>query len=105
MRGRRVTARFAVIFAARRAALHVHDLAIAESEHLEALMSNAVGAQPPGGADDLVSADPCELGPDFDPSLAPLLDLKRQDLTGLVGAVSDRRPFPPQEAMRDAAPL
>ena len=45
------------------------------------------------------------LGLHFDPTLAPLLDLKRQDLTGLVGAVSDRRPFPPQQAMRDAAPL
>jgi hypothetical protein len=85
--------------------LHVYDLAIAESEHLEALMPTTVGAHPLGGADELVIADLRERRLDFDPSLAPFFDLKRQDLTGLVGAVSDRRPLPPQEAMWDAAPL
>lgn len=46
-----------------------------------------------------------ELRLDLDPSLAPLPNLEPQDLTGLVGAVSDRRLLPPQEPVRDAAPL
>ena len=68
-------------------------------------MSNTVGAHPLGGADELVIADLRKRRLDFDPSLAPLLDLKRQDLTGLLWAVSDRAPFPPQEAVRHAPPL
>src|SRR5260370_36956562 len=41
----------------------------------------------------------------LDPAAAALLDLEGQDLTGLVRAVSDGRLFPPQVAVRDAAPL
>ena len=91
--------------AARRAALHVDDLAVAEREHLVALLAAAVGAEPLGGADDLVVADLGEFGLDGDAVLAAFADLEGQDLTGLVRAVSGRRALPPQVAVRDAAPL
>ena len=91
-------------FAAGGAALHVDDLAVAEREDLEAFVAPAIGSKPLRRADDLV-ADLGELRLHGDPSLAPLVDLKVQDLTGLIGTVSNRCALPPQMAVRDAAPL
>ena len=76
-------------FAAGGAALHVDDLAVPQCQHLVALLAATVG----------------ELRLDLDPAAASLFDLEGQDLTGLVRAVSDGRLFPPQMAVRDAAPL
>jgi len=56
--------------AARHATFHVYDLAVANGQHLEALMAYTVGTRPLGGADELVVADLCDLGLDVDPSLA-----------------------------------
>ena len=88
-----------------RAALHVDDLAVSEREHLEALLPHSGLVHPSGGADDEVVGDSGELGLDVDSAVASFADLEGQDLTGLVGAVSGRRPFPPQVAVWDAAPL
>ena len=87
------------------AALHVDDLAVAKCEHLETFVVAAVGAEPLGGADDLVVADLGEFGLDGDAALAAFADLEGQDLTGLVRAVSGRRALPPQVPVRDTAPL
>jgi len=46
-----------------------------------------------------------ELGLRLDPSSALFLYLESQDLTGLVGTASGGRAFPPEVAVRDAAPL
>ncbi len=54
---------------------------------------------------DHLVADSGELGPDVDSPVAAFADLEGQDLTGLVGAVSGRCAFPPEVAMRDAAPI
>ena len=70
--------------------MHVEDLAVAERQDLEALPASTVIAQPARGADDLVVADLREVGLDPDSPPAALPDLELQDLTGLVGAVSDR---------------
>lgn len=86
------------------AALHVDDLPVAQGQHLIALDSRAAGLPPLRRSDDLV-ADLRELGLHLDPPVAALLDLKLENLTGLVGTVSDRRRLPPQMAVRDAAPL
>ena len=74
--------------------MHIDDLAVAEPEHLVALLAAAAGAEPVGGADDLVVADLGELGLDGDPALAAFADLEGQDLTGLVGVDSGGRPLP-----------
>jgi hypothetical protein len=92
-------------FAAGGAALHVDDLPVAECQDLEALVASSIRFQPLGRADDLVGADLGELRLNLDPALAPLLDLERQDLTGLLGAVSGGRSLPPEMAVRDATPL
>ena len=87
------------------AALHVDDLSVTHGQHLIPLDSAAAaGDEPPRRADDLV-ADLRELGLHLDLPLASLLDLKLENLTGLVGAVSCRRAFPPQMPVRDTAPL
>lgn len=88
-----------------RAALYVDDLAVPEREHLEALLARARVVDPLGRADDDVVADSGELGLDVDSSAAAFVDLEGQDLTGLVGAVSGGCAFPPEVAVRDAAPL
>jgi hypothetical protein len=88
-----------------RAALHVDDLAVSESQHLEALLPPAALVHPLGRADDHVVANACEVGPDVESTVAALADLGGQDLTGLVWAVSGRCALPPQVAVRDAAPL
>jgi hypothetical protein len=92
-------------FAAGGAALHVDDLPVAECQDLETLLASSIGSEPLGRADDLVGADLSEPGLNLDASLAALLDLELQDLTGLVGAASGRRLLPPEVAMRNAAPL
>jgi hypothetical protein len=87
------------------AALHVDDLAVSECEHLEALLARARLVHPSGGADDDVVAGSGELRLDVDSTVSSFADLEGQDLTGLVGAVSGRRAFPPKAAVWDAAPL
>lgn len=84
--------------------MHVDDFVVADREDLEAFVATSVGGEPLGRADDLV-AYLCELGLDFDASLAALGDLEHQDLTGLVGAVSGWGVLPPEVAVREAAPL
>jgi hypothetical protein len=87
-------------------ALHVNDLSVTHGQHLIPLDSTAAsGDEPPRRADDLVVADASELGLYLDPPLALLLDLKLENRTGLIGAASRRRAFPPQMPVRDAAPL
>lgn len=88
-----------------RAVLDVDDLAVAQSEHLVALLAAAVSAEPVGGADDLLVADESKSRLGDDRALGPLADLESQDLTGLVRSVSGRCPFPPQMPMRHATPL
>lgn len=92
-------------FASGGAALHVHDLSVAERDHLEALLAAAVRAEPSRGPDDDVGSDLFELRLHFDPPLSPFLYLKSQDLTGLVRTASGGRAFPPEVTVRDAAPL
>jgi len=46
-----------------------------------------------------------ELRLHLESSLAPLLDLELQDLTGLDWAASGRCPFPPEVAVRHTAPF
>jgi len=92
-------------FAAGGAALHVDDLPVAECEDLEALMASSIRSEPLGRADDLVVADPGELGLNLDPALAALLDLELQDLTGLVHAVTSGSVLPPEVPVRNATPL
>jgi Phosphotransferase enzyme family len=60
--------------------------------------------KPGSRADDLV-ADLPELRLHLGPSLASLLNLEPQDLTGLVGTASSRGAFPPQVTMRNTAPF
>ena len=72
---------------------------------MEALVAASVGVEPGARADDLVLADLLELRLYFDAALTALLYLELQDLTGLVRAASGWRSFPPQVAVRDAAPL
>jgi len=84
--------------------LHVHDHPVPNRQHLKALVPAAVGAKPLRRTDDLVP-DLREVGLDVEPPLASPLNLERQDRTGLVWAVSDRRPLPPQTATRHAPPL
>lgn len=91
--------------AAGRAALHVDDLAVTEREHLKALLPRAGLVHPQRGADDHVVADSGEFGLHVDSPGAAFVDLEGQDLTGLVGPVSGRRPLPPQMATGDAAPF
>jgi len=87
------------------AALHINDLPVTHGQHLISLDSTAAASdEPPRRTDDLV-ADLRELGLHIDSSLALLPDLKLENLTGLIGAVSGRRAFPPQMPVRDTAPL
>ena len=86
------------------AVLHVDDLPVPHAQYLIPLDSRAIGNEPVRGSDDLV-ADLRELWLHLDPSLAPLLDLKLENLTGLVGAVSGGCVFPPQMTARDTTPL
>ena len=88
------------------AALHVNDLSVTHGQHLKPLNSTAVAAgdEPVRRADDLV-ADLRELGLHLDLPLASFLDLKLENLTGLFGAVSGGRAFPPQMPVRNTAPL
>ena len=88
-----------------RASLHICDLAVAQCDHLEALLRSAVGCEPAGRADDDIVADLLELRLDGDPPVASLLDLESQDLTGLVGAASGWGALPPEMTVRHAAPL
>lgn len=88
-----------------RAALHVDDLAAVDRQDLEVLVLGSVRVTPGGRADQLVVADHRELGFDREAGPAVLGDLERQDLTGLVGAVSGGRVLPPQVTVRDAAPF
>jgi hypothetical protein len=92
-------------FAAGGAALHVDDLPVAECEDLKALLASSIRSEPLRRADDLVVTDLDELGLNLGPSIAALLDLELQDLTGLVWTVSARRPFPPQMTVRNAPPF
>ena len=87
------------------AALHVDDLPVPDGEHLEALLAVPVRAEPLRRADDHVIADSGEFRLHLDPAVPALAYLEGQDLTGLVGAVSGGRMFPPQVAVRDATPL
>jgi hypothetical protein len=82
-------------------ALHVHDLAVPESnDHRIPPPKSSVGIPHLCGADDLVVTDASE-GEILDrPSVARL-----QDLTGLVLAASGGCVFPPEVAAREAAPL
>ena len=89
----------------RRAALHIDDLAVAEGKHLVALLPRAVLVYPLCRADDHVVADAGESWPDIDSTVAVLVDLEGQDLTGLVGPASGRPAFPPEVAVRDATPF
>jgi hypothetical protein len=84
--------------------LHVDDLAVTNGEHLEALDAPAISSEPGSRTDDLI-ADLPELRLHLGPSLASLLNLESQDLTGLVGTASSGRAFPPQVTMRDPAPF
>jgi hypothetical protein len=77
----------------RRASLHVDDLSVAEGDHLGALVPRAVFADRPRQADDRFVSHLSELRPHLDPQLAVLLDLKPQDLTGLVGQYQAGVPF------------
>src|SRR6266516_2006887 len=95
----------AVGLAAAGAALHVDDLAVADREYLEAFLAAPVRAEPLRRADDHVIADPGELGLHLDSAVAARAGLGGQDLTGLVGAVSGGRAFPPQVTVRAASPL
>jgi hypothetical protein len=72
----------------RRATLHVGDLAVAEGDHLEALLPPAVGAGPSSEADDRILTDLPVLRLYLDAPRAPLLNLEPQDLTGLLWAAS-----------------
>jgi hypothetical protein len=65
----------------------------------------AVGTGPACRPDDLVVADLCEFRVKVARVPAALLDQGLEDLTGLVGAVSGGRVFPPQMPVRDTAPL
>ena len=105
LRDRLVSACEALGFATGGAALHVDDLPVAECQDLETLVASSVRSEPLGRADDLVVANLGELGLNLDAALAPLLDLEAQDLTGLVGAASGGRSFPPEVTVRNAAPL
>jgi hypothetical protein len=90
--------------ATRPAALHVDDLAVADRQDLIALVLPSVITSPRGRADDLVVADHRELGlyPDWPTAL---LDLERQDLTGLVRAPSGWGVLPPEVTVGGAAPF
>ena len=88
-----------------RAALHVDDLVAADGEYLVALLARPVLVHPLCRADDHVVADTGELGLDVDSTVAAFANLEGQDRTGLVGAASGGCAFPPQVAVRDAAPL
>src|SRR5262249_6876728 len=57
----------------RRATLHVGDLAVAEGDHLEALLPPAMGAGPSSGPDDRVLTDLPVLRLHLDAPRAPLL--------------------------------
>lgn len=87
------------------AALHVDDLAVAQRQHLEALVPLPVFSDPLRRADDLVVAYLRELRLYLEPVLAPLLDLKRQDLTGLVRASSGGCVLPPEVTVGHPPPL
>ena len=89
---------------ARAATLHVDDLPVAHRQHLKTLDPSAAGLNPASRPDDLVP-DLGELGLHLGSPVASLLDLKPENLTGLVGAVSDGRVLPPQVPVRDTAPF
>jgi hypothetical protein len=72
---------------ARDASLHVHDLPFPEGEHLETLLPSPLFVRPLGRTNDLV-ADLRELGLNVDPPSRAFADLKFENLTGLVRAVS-----------------
>ena len=84
--------------------MHVDDRSLPHGQHLIPLDSGTTSLEPVGRADDLL-ADLRELGLHLDAPLASLLDLKLENLTGLVRAVSGWRAFPPQMSVRDTAPL
>jgi HD-GYP domain-containing protein (c-di-GMP phosphodiesterase class II) len=65
----------------------------------------AGGIEPPGRADHPVVADEREFRLPLDPPSAAGPNRVAQDLTGLVGPASRRRPLPPQVAVRHAPPL
>jgi hypothetical protein len=67
-------------------------------------LPSAVLGRPLGRTDDLV-ADLRELGLNVDPLSAAFADLKFEDLTGLVGAVSGGRALPPEVTVGDSPPL
>jgi hypothetical protein len=85
--------------------LKVNDLPVPERDDLVTLDALSTLIQPRGRADHPVLTNERELGLDLRRSTASFLDLERQDLTGLVGPASGRRPFPPEVARRNAAPL
>ena len=88
-------------FVLRTAVLHIHDLAIPESDdHGAALSRLSFITRHVRGPDDLVVTDFDERQIVDRPSAAPL-----QDLTGLVWPASRGRVLPPEAAGRDAAPL
>ncbi len=88
-------------FASRGALLHVSDLAVAERDHYWiALRRHSVGTRPVRGTDDVVFSDLSKREVVDLPTAARL-----QDLTGLVRSPSRGGVFPPEMAVRDAAPL
>jgi hypothetical protein len=100
-----LSARETLCLPSRLATLKIDDLSVADSQHLVALDAVAILVEPDGRADDPVVANGGELRPNAWRAAASLVDLERQDLTGLVGAASRRRLSPPQMAARDPAPL
>ena len=97
--------RISLGFAQRPAALQIDDPSLAKRDQLEALLASAVAPDPGGRADDHVPADLPERWLHLDPLVAAFLDLKLQDLTGLVGSASGGRLLPPEVTVRDATPL
>jgi hypothetical protein len=79
-------------------------LAVAEGHDLVALLA-PVGRLQAGRGDDHVLADLGELGFGVERLAGALLELKLQDLTGLVRAASGGRLFPPEVSAGDASPL
>ena len=98
------TRREPVRVAAGREALHIDDLALAKGEDHEPILATIARRAPGCGRHDLV-ADLSELWCDLKWTAATLVELKLQDLPGLVRAASTRSLFPPQVAGGDAAPL
>ena len=87
------------------AVLHVDDPSAPVPEDMEPFLLDPAGFDPGRLTNERVRRDLIKICEELDPLVAPILDQRPENLTGLIGAASTRRPLPPQMPARHPAPL